>query len=70
MRIVSVAPFSAKAVSVRIARRPSSPGAIVCAALMLALILLAFQIGRVLDSGLFSDCSFIGDSVTAGCSIP
>ncbi|MGA2057744.1 MAG: hypothetical protein ABSG88_20860 [Bradyrhizobium sp.] len=48
----------------------SSPTAIVCAALMLALALLLFKIAGALSSSPFPDYSFIGDSVDGSCPIP
>jgi hypothetical protein len=67
MRIIPAAPVPARRISIP---GGSSPTAIVCAALMLALTFLAFRIAGVLDAPPFPDCSFIGDSVEGSCMIP
>jgi hypothetical protein len=69
MRIVPAAPVPAKTASVPASRGPMSPTAIVCAALMLAVVFLAFRIADGLVSSAFPDCSLIGDSVPT-CSTP
>ena len=69
MRIVPAAPVPAKVVSVSASRGHTST-AIVCAALMVALVFLAFRIADGLISSAFPDCSFIGDSVDDSCPIP
>jgi hypothetical protein len=63
MRIVPVAPASAELLPARPRAISTSPAAIICAALMLALVFLAFQIAGVLRASAFSDYSSIGDSV-------
>jgi hypothetical protein len=69
MRIVPAAPVPARSMSVPADSRHASAAALVCAALMLSLAFLAFQIAGVLGSS-FSDCSPIGDSVGGNCPIP
>jgi hypothetical protein len=69
MRIVPLLPVPAKPPQVRLRADPASPTTIVCAALMLALAFLAFQIASVLRTHSFSDCSSIGDSVKQSCPI-
>jgi hypothetical protein len=64
MRIVPAAAVPARPPSLPVAGAHGSPAAIVCAALMLALVFLLFRIA----GGTFPDCSFIGDSVD-GCPI-
>jgi hypothetical protein len=66
MRIIPAAPVPARPTSMP---GGSAPAAIVCAALMLALFYLAFEIAGVLSSS-FPDCSFIGDSVDDSRPIP
>jgi hypothetical protein len=48
MRIVPVAPVTARSIAVPAGRRHASPTAIVCAALTLALAFLVFRIAGVL----------------------
>jgi hypothetical protein len=67
MRIIPAKPVPARPISMPAG---SSPTAIVCAALMLALVFLAFRIAGVLGLPSFPDCSFIGDSVDGSCPIP
>jgi hypothetical protein len=69
MRIVPVLPAPAKSLSAPPRGRTASPVALICAALMLALVFLAFQIASVLRTSSFSDCSSIGDSVEESCPI-
>jgi hypothetical protein len=68
MRIVPAAPAPAKRPPLR-PRVETSPTAIICAALMLALVFLAFQIASAVRTSAFSDCSSIGDSVGENCPI-
>jgi len=70
MRIVRPAPVPAKVIAGPAGNGRTSPTAIVCAALMLALAFLAFQIAGALSSRAFPDCSLIGDSVEANCPTP
>jgi hypothetical protein len=67
MRIVPVAPVSAKPLPTPARAEAASPAAIICAALMLALVFLAFQIAGALRASSFSDCSSIGGSVEQSC---
>jgi hypothetical protein len=67
MRIVPVAPVTAKALPAAAGARLASPTAIICAALTLALVFLAFQIASVLRAPSFPDCSSISDSVKDSC---
>jgi hypothetical protein len=69
MRIVPVAPAPAELFPTRLRAISASPAAIICAALMLALVFLAFQIAGVLRASAFSDCSSIGDSVAESCPL-
>jgi hypothetical protein len=69
MRIVPVAPASAKPQLVPLRPVSASPAAVICAALMLALAFLAFQIAGVVRASAFSDCSSIGDSVVEICPL-
>ncbi|HET7886367.1 MAG TPA: hypothetical protein VFL62_09095 [Bradyrhizobium sp.] len=69
MRIVPAAVLPAKPLSVPPSGKSASPAAIICAALMLALVFLAFQIASALRVDSFSDCSSIGDSVSESCPI-
>jgi len=68
MRIVPIAPVPARPLPVPDSGRPASPTAIICAALMLALVFLALQIASVLRTPAFPDCSSIGDSVKDSCT--
>jgi hypothetical protein len=70
MRIVPVAPVPARSIAIPAGRGLASPTAIVCAALLLALVFLVFRIAGVLDSPPFPDCSSIVDSVEGSCPIP
>jgi hypothetical protein len=67
MRIVPIAPVRAKPRPAPAGGGQASPTPIVCAALMLALCFLGFQIANALRAPLFSDCSPIGDSVQDNC---
>jgi hypothetical protein len=68
MRIVPAAPFPAKPLSAPDRAGLASPTTIVCAALLLALVFLGFQIaGAFLRAPSFPDCSSIGDSVKESC---
>jgi hypothetical protein len=67
MRIV---PVPARSIFVPADSAQASPAAIVCAALLLALIFLIFQIAHILGSQSFPDCSSIVDSLDGGCPIP
>ena len=69
MRIVPAAPVPARQTSILPARDHASPTAIVCAALMLALVFLALRIAVAFGQSPFPDCSFIGDSVDGSCLI-
>jgi hypothetical protein len=66
MRIAPVAP--ARPMPVPPGDGLTSPTATVCAALLLALFFLVFQIASVLQAPPFPDCSFIGGSVKDSCS--
>jgi len=59
----------AKSRSVPTRAKTASPAALICAALMLALVFLALQIASALRTSSFSDCSSIGDSVKESCPI-
>ena len=67
MRIVPAVQVSAKPRPVYTRSGTTSPTAIICVALMLALVFLAFQVASSLRMPSFSDCSSIGDSVEATC---
>jgi hypothetical protein len=69
MRIVPVLLAPAKSLSAPPRSRTASPVTLICAALMLALVFLAFQIASALRTSSFSDCSSIGDSVEESCPI-
>jgi len=69
MRITPFMPAPAKSRSVASRAKTASPAALICAALMLALVFLAIQIASVLRTSSFSDCSSIGDSVKESCPI-
>jgi hypothetical protein len=69
MRIFPIAPVPARPLRVPDGDRQASPTAIICAALMLALVFLAFQIASVLRAPPFPDCSSIGDSVKDSCPL-
>jgi hypothetical protein len=69
MRIVPIAPVPAKPLPAPDSGKLASPTAIICAALMLALVFLALQIASVLRAPPFPDCSSIGDSVKDSCPI-
>jgi hypothetical protein len=69
MRVISLPPTPAKSLPVRPRSLTASPAALICAALMLALVFLALQIASVLRTSSFSDCSSIGDSVAESCPI-
>jgi len=69
MRIVPIAPVPARPLPVPDGDGPTSPTAIICAALMLALVFLALQIASVLRTPSFPDCSSIGDSVKDSCPL-
>jgi hypothetical protein len=69
MRIVPIAPVPARPLRVPDSNGLASPAAMVCAALMLALVFLVLQIASVLRAPLFPDCSSIGDSVQDSCPI-
>jgi hypothetical protein len=69
MRIVPLLPAPAKSGAVPPRVKTASPAALICAALMLALVFLAFQIASALRTSSFSDCSSIGDSVKESCPI-
>jgi len=69
MRITPFLPAPAKSRSVTSRATTASPAALICAALMLALVFLAIQIAGVLRTSSFSDCSSIGDSVKESCPI-
>jgi hypothetical protein len=66
---IPLLPAPAKSPSVPSSAGKASPAALICAALMLALVFLALQIASVLRTSSFSDCSSIGDSVTESCPI-
>jgi hypothetical protein len=66
---ISVMPAPAKSLSAPSNAAKTSPAALICAALMLALAFLALQIASVLRTSSFSDCSSIGDSVAESCPI-
>jgi hypothetical protein len=70
MRIVPAAPVLAKPTSVPAAPGHGSPTAIVCAALMLALVFLLLRITGVLGSPLFPDYSSIDGSVDGSSLTP
>jgi hypothetical protein len=70
MRIVPVAPVPARSTAIPAGGGRASPVAIVCGALLLALVFLTFRIAGVLGSPAFPDCSFIADSVEGSCPIP
>jgi hypothetical protein len=71
MRIVPAAAAApAGPASAPAARGYASPTAIVCAALMLALVFLVLRIAGILGSASFPDCSSIGDSVDRSCPTP
>jgi hypothetical protein len=61
MRIAPPAPGPATPISVSSGGH-TSPTAIVCAALLLALVFLVLRIAGAVASPSFSDCSSVGDS--------
>jgi len=67
MRTVPAASVPARPLPFRSRAETASPTAIICAALLLALAFLAFQIARAELNYSFSDCSSIGDSVGESC---
>jgi len=69
MRTVPAAPVPARSIAITAGRGLASPTAIVCAALLLALVFLVFRITGVLNSPSFPDCSSIVDSVEGSCPI-
>jgi hypothetical protein len=69
MRIVPIVPVPATPRPMPENGRPASSRAIVCAALMLAIVFLAFQIAGVLKAPPFPDCSSINDSVDGSCPL-
>jgi hypothetical protein len=69
MRIVPITPVPARPLLGPVGAGQPSPTAIICAALVLALVFLAFQIASDLQAPAFPDCSSIGDSVQDSCPL-